>query len=380
MAEKNIQIKNLTGDLLFPKTKGAVVINNAGDNLGAVEAGAQVNKLEGIKIDGVTLTITNKIAEYTTPAAAEYTIVKQDTAETGYASTYYLAKDGVQAGAKINIAKDQVLDDVQLKQCTVADQPIAGLEVGDYYFEFSFVNKSEKIYLAAKNLTDVYTAGNGLTLTNGEFALNTADTAVVDTAPTQNSTKLVQSGGVYSAIKDVQDDLDAHEADAVAHITAAERTAWNGKQDAISDLATIRSNAQAGKGAADTIATYGDIVTHDADEFQAAIDASHKLNADLVDDSTATNKFVTTTEKATWNGKQDALSAADLARIAAVDGKAEDDEVVHLAGTETISGAKTFSASPIVPTATAGDSSTKAASTAFVQGEIAGFLTYEELA
>lgn len=391
MAEKNIQIKNLTGDLLFPKTKGAVVINNAGDNLGAVEAGAQVNKLEGIKIDGVTLTITNKIAEYTTPTAAEYAIVKQDTAEEGYASTYYLAKDGVQAGAKINIAKDQVLQNVELKQCTVADQPIAGLEVGDYYFEFSFVNKSEKIYLAAKNLTDVYTAGAGLTLTNGQFAVNTADTAVVDAAPTENSTKLVQSGGVHTAINAVASDLADHEADAVAHITAAERTAWNGKQDAIADLATIRSNATAGKAAKDAL---------DNGEYQTTLSATNKLDTDFIA-TDADARFVTDTEKATWNAKQDAITAsaplnadlvddatathkfvtaAEKAEIAKVANKANDSEVVHLAGAETITGAKTFSASPVVPTATAGDNSTKAASTAFVQGEIAGFLTYEELA
>ena len=380
MADKNIQIKNLTGDNLFPKTKGAVVINNAGDNLGGVEAGAQVNVLEGIKIDGVALTITNKIAEYTTPAAAEYSIAKQATAETGYAATYYLTKDGVQTGEKINIAKDQVLDDVDLLQCTVADTPIAGLEVGDWYFDFTFQNKSEHIYLAAKDLTDVYTAGNGLTLTNGEFAINTADTAVVDTTVTENSTKLVQSGAVYTAIDTVNTALGTHTGNGDIHVTAAQKLEWSGKQDAISDLATIRSNATAGKGAADTIATYGDVVTHNASEFQTAINSSNKLDADLVDDSTSTNKFVTATDKTTWNGKQDALSAADLARIAAVDGKAEDNAVVHLSGAETITGAKTFSASPIVPTASTGDSSTKAASTAFVQGEIAGLLTYVELA
>ena len=40
---------------------------------------------------------------------------------------------------------------------------------------------------------------------------------------------------------------------------------------------------------------------------QDIIDSSNKLNADLVDDSTSTNKFVTTSEKTTWSGKQDAL-------------------------------------------------------------------------
>jgi hypothetical protein len=42
-------------------------------------------------------------------------------------------------------------------------------------------------------------------------------------------------------------------------------------------------------------------------------------------------------------------------------------------GDETIAGVKTFSSSPIVPLAAAGDDSTKAASTSFVQQEIAGF-------
>lgn len=47
-------------------------------------------------------------------------------------------------------------------------------------------------------------------------------------------------------------------------------TLLSAKQDTISDLATIRSNAQAGKSASDTIATYGDIVTHDVAEFATA--------------------------------------------------------------------------------------------------------------
>jgi len=45
---------------------------------------------------------------------------------------------------------------------------------------------------------------------------------------------------------------------------------------------------------------------------------------------------------------------------------ATDSSVVHLAGSETISGAKVFSVSPSVPTLTATDNSTSAASTAFV--------------
>lgn len=46
---------------------------------------------------------------------------------------------------------------------------------------------------------------------------------------------------------------------------------------------------------------------------QDVIDASHKLSADLVDDTSTTNKFVTASDKSTWNGKQDAIS--DLSTI-----------------------------------------------------------------
>ena len=40
---------------------------------------------------------------------------------------------------------------------------------------------------------------------------------------------------------------------------------------------------------------------------QNAIDADHKINADYVDDSTSTNKFVTADNKETWNAKQNAI-------------------------------------------------------------------------
>lgn len=43
--------------------------------------------------------------------------------------------------------------------------------------------------------------------------------------------------------------------------------ALDSKQDYINDLSTIRDNASAGKTASDTIATYGDVVTHNANEF-----------------------------------------------------------------------------------------------------------------
>ena len=50
-------------------------------------------------------------------------------------------------------------------------------------------------------------------------------------------------------------------------VTASDKTTWNNKQDAISDLSTIRSNATNGQSAYTTISGYGNIVTHNTSEF-----------------------------------------------------------------------------------------------------------------
>lgn len=51
------------------------------------------------------------------------------------------------------------------------------------------------------------------------------------------------------------------------------------------------------------------------DGLQSEITSTNKLNADLVDDSTSTNKFVTSADKSTWNSKQSALNSTQLAAV-----------------------------------------------------------------
>lgn len=50
------------------------------------------------------------------------------------------------------------------------------------------------------------------------------------------------------------------------------------------------------------------VVVTDAPDLQTELTAQNKLNADYVDDSNSANKFTTTQEKSTWNGKQDAIN------------------------------------------------------------------------
>lgn len=192
MAEKNIQIKNLAGDDLFPKTKGAVVINNTGANLGDVEAGAQVNIIEAIQVNGSPVVPTAKTVNITIPADAEYAIAKLPAATEGYAATYQLQKDGAPAGVNIDIPKDMVVQSGAVKTCETKDQPVAGLEVGDPYIDLLIANADDQhIYIPVKDLVDVYTAAdNTITIAGNTIKVNLTELQNTFYTETEIDTKL----------------------------------------------------------------------------------------------------------------------------------------------------------------------------------------------
>ena len=68
-------------------------------------------------------------------------------------------------------------------------------------------------------------------------------------------TTFALSSNTHNAITGVNATLTAHTADTNVHVTTAQTNTWNGKQDAISDLQTIRNNASSGATA------YTDMVT-----------------------------------------------------------------------------------------------------------------------
>ncbi|MBR2286337.1 MAG: hypothetical protein IJ866_02685 [Alphaproteobacteria bacterium] len=116
-------------------------------------------------------------------------------------------------------------------------------------FAVSFIAMLAVPTVHAKVVTQTNIVGaNGVSVTVPTNGTNAGKVQIsgptVDSALSSSSTNAVQNKVVNSALA--------------------------GKQATISDLATIRSNATAGKGAADTIAEYGDIVSHDASEFQVA--------------------------------------------------------------------------------------------------------------
>ena len=112
-------------------------------------------------------------------------VAKDATAATGYAARYTISVNGTALATKINIPKDFVVKAATLETVTQADTPYSGAVVGDKYIDFVINTKADgdggteadtHIYLPVNDLVDVYTAGNGLTLSNGEFSI------VIDTA------------------------------------------------------------------------------------------------------------------------------------------------------------------------------------------------------
>ena len=111
-------------------------------------------------------------------------------------------------------------------------------------------------------------------LTNDSNFISTSSTAgLIKNDGTIDTTSYSTFSGNYTDLSNkptIPDEL-ADLSDDSTHrvVTDTEKTTWSGKQD--------------------------------------AIDSSHKLSADLVNDSNTTNKFVTLTEKGFWNDKQESL-------------------------------------------------------------------------
>lgn len=146
--------------------------------------------------------------------------------------------------------------------------------------------------------------GRTISVVGGGGAGGTVD---VDGSLSSTSTNPVQNKAIKAAIDAKQDKLnttqtaaansgitaekvtayDTHTADTDLHVSASEKATWTAKQDAISDLATIRQNASAGAAAATAAGNYGNIVSHNADEFQPSGNyaaASHTHTKDQITD------------------------------------------------------------------------------------------------
>ena len=115
----------------------------------------------GVPFDRGNQEHVNKIGKYQTlvstdegntwtptgdPSDIGVTVEKKRYADDGYAASYIIKQGGVQVGETINIPKDYLVKSADLRECTVADEPVTGMEVGDKYLDFVVNTKDTVLY------------------------------------------------------------------------------------------------------------------------------------------------------------------------------------------------------------------------------------------
>ena len=171
--------------------------------------GYQANVIESIKVNGTTQTITSKAVDITVPTSASD--VNALPSSTKYGASFTASLNTTDYKLTMTL-KDQ--DGSTLGTAQVVDFPIESVVVSG-----SYDSTNKKIVLTLQN-------GNTIDVPVGAL-INGLQTEIT------SSSKLDA---------DLVDDTSSTN----KFVTASDKTTWNGKQDTISDLATIRSGAAKG--------------------------------------------------------------------------------------------------------------------------------------
>lgn len=186
--EGQVKITNLVNAIMGKITSLISTHNNDNnahsDIRNAIPAPSTSNPLSDTASGSVGNSSTYAKANHTHPKSDLYdvTVEKQQTAETGFVATYVIKQNNTQVGSKINIPKDFLVKSATMQNCTTANFPLNGLNVGDPYLDFvvnSIDNDASNshIYINVSDLVDTYTSGTGLTLTNNAFSVKYGTTA-----------------------------------------------------------------------------------------------------------------------------------------------------------------------------------------------------------
>lgn len=157
------------------------------NKLAGVAAGAQVNVIESVSVNGAALTVTDKAVDITVPAA---TVTGVDSADKVLSLSGTLVKSEVglaydstakkinltgKAGAVIaSVDATSFIKDGMLESAELVVNP-EGQDAGTYLvLTFNTDSGSEPIYVDVSSLIDVYTAGNGITITGKEISVNSS--------------------------------------------------------------------------------------------------------------------------------------------------------------------------------------------------------------
>ena len=149
--------------------------DDGGKSIGVAVSGQTGNTLV-VAEDGLFVQAQDDVS------VPEYIIEKQTATEDGFAASYKLKKivDGESSyvGDTINIGKDMVLQNATLKTAEETDVPYLGAEVGDLYIDMEFNDAAQNhIYVPVNELIDIYTAGDGIEITDGSVSVKISENA-----------------------------------------------------------------------------------------------------------------------------------------------------------------------------------------------------------
>ena len=147
-------------------------VNNADASIVVGGTGVDPNLKVNVSADADNaLKLTTNGLKVVVPDGAEYSMVKLAQARDGYLASYQMTKDGTNIGEVINIPKDYLVKSAEVKTSTGTGDP-SGFPAGTKYIDFTVntydtetgTGTESHIYLDVQSLVDVYTEGNGITI------------------------------------------------------------------------------------------------------------------------------------------------------------------------------------------------------------------------
>lgn len=318
-AAQNVEAFDAAGAAATVKSE---VVNTVSVGDGLAKSGEATSPKIDVVIDPVEGNALSKSAaglKVTIPAAAEYSIVK-DESSSDYAAVYHLTKDGANVGASINIPKDMVV-----KSGVVVTNP-EGQKAGTYIV-LTLANATEdKIYIPVDSLIEYVTSGSAAD-----------DMVVVNVSGDHKVTATITDGKVTKAKLDVNvqaslglADTSVQDGEGVstegAYVsTTVKKVDKKLKVSAALTVQKVSTASEAAKGLAEA----SDVKSYVADEIEKVT----KVETLNVSDKAWDGQFVTAVSQT--NGiitvSRAALAASDIPKIeiakvtglqAALDGKA----------------------------------------------------------
>lgn len=209
MAVKYVKLRNRSNDTL--KIHGTDVVRQEGSELVPwSEEGAEVNIIEKVKVNGTELAVdeADRSVNVVIPEADEYSLVKDATPQSDYSAVYHLQKNGSNVGDAINIPKDMVVSSGSVQTVTTPDEPYAGAQVGDKYIDLVLANTAnEHVYIPVKDLVDIYTAGDGISVS--EYNTISAKLSATGSLTFNESGEITLDSSTLSLIGQIEGKQDA---------------------------------------------------------------------------------------------------------------------------------------------------------------------------